>query len=358
MKAHLPLLIAASALSLLLPALTWGEEVSASPAAGYFTLTAQPRADTHLAIPLTRRPVWVGRITAVAAGQVTLLGAPLPADGQYSAISTGPAYYAQFCTGALRGLVYPVQSNTGGVFVLDTSADNLTAHALGTLVVDSTAGDIVRIYPTWTIASVWGANAEELSIAAVPAPPATLYLQGDQVRLPDQVTVSVEKSPSTIHAYVTETGWRSYPGGTADSGTTPLLPGSGFVLRRQGDSPASVPVVGYVTPLPNIIRIPALAENGEMDFTVSLSRPGTTTLTESGLNTVLAQSAGDSDRLLSFAPGTRGFDAPPDFRFVPTSAAWYEGTRPADSEALHPGQGYILRLRGARPVRYWRQPGE
>lgn len=343
------------------PALS-AAEVTASPPAGYFALVADGGADSRLAFPLVRHPAWIGRVSAtLTPDRIEVSGVSAPLSGLYDATPAGPAYYALFLTGALRGVFYPVAANTASDFTLSTAGDDLTSHPLGVLAADALSGDVVRIYPAWTVAEIFGADASSLILDPVTAPPGPVYLAGDQVRLPDQATLAVEKRPASIHAYVEGAGWSMYPQTQyADAGDAPVFPGESLIVRRHGADAAVVLLVGHVAPPSGALRLPALAAGEETDLAVGLLRPAVATLIDSGLGSALnpapAANSEPGDGLLVFEPGERGFSTPPDQVWRWTDTGWREGPLSVANAELQPGQGYVLRLRGPRVTGFWIHP--
>ena len=136
-----------------------------------------------------------------------------------------------------------------------------------------------------------------------------------------------------------------------------LAPGRPFVWRRQGPAVSAL-VVGYVAQEPGVIRFPSLAAGVETDVPAALFTPRPMSLAESGLAGVMDSSA-DADHahdlLLSPADVRGGFAIPPARRLHRTGASWFEGTTAADTLVLRPGAGFLIRMRGERPARYWRQ---
>ena len=332
------------------------DEVSATPPAGYFKLTAQGGSDTLLALPLVRRTAWMGRVTAVTSSQVSLATADVVADGA-AAPSTAGWYYAEFVTGALAGLAYPVSSNEGGTFTLNTQGDDLTAHALGAVVAGE-AGDVVRIRSGWSVAAVFG-DAETLMLESSPAFTGNVYLSGDAVLIPDNETPGTEKKPSAVLAYVDGEGWRQRGVGESDdAGGLALLPGRPFTVRRGSSAPVQITLLGYVSTEPRVVRLPAVPAGDDWDFAVTWGQPVPRTLAASDLAAAIAASVdplAPTDLVLDYAGFRRGFARPPEHAFTLLGGHWFEGEANQDEFLLTPAAGYLLRLRGERPVRYWRQ---
>jgi uncharacterized protein (TIGR02597 family) len=334
-----------------------GADVSATPPAGYFKLTARGGSDTALSLPLVRRTGWMGKVSAVGAAQLTLtLAAPIVAD--QAAPSNEAWYYAEFVTGPLAGLAYPVVSNTdAGSFTLQTWGDDLTAHTLGAVAFGET-GDIVRIRPGWRVVDVFG-GTDDLVLAPAAETPANVYRSGDQVLLADNTTAGIGKKPSAILAYVDGQGWRMAGAEEPTDVAGQALPAwESFTVRRQAIAPAAITLIGYVPAKPRVLRIPAISAGGETDLAVAWMPAQESALEDSALAAVLIPATSPveyHDLLVDFGVPVGGFSPHPERALTVIDAHWMEGDVNRDGFVLKPGVGYQLRLRGERPVRYWRQ---
>jgi len=327
----------------------------ATPPAGYARIAAGGGRDNWLSLPLVRRAEFIGRVASIGPATLTFSGPAWPADA-YAPAATG-AYYAQFVTGNLAGMTYKVLGNTANQLTLATAGDDLGVHGLGPIVT-GTAGDLVRLRPYWTIADVFGHEIGDLRLAPVAALAPVLYTEGDALLLPDNQSPGTEKLPAATIAFVTGQGWRRSDQSAVDAGATGLPPGVPFVWRRPGVATSAF-VVGYVAPEPGVIRLPALPAGGETDVSVALFSPWLRTLAGSGLADAI-ESSTDADHardlLLSPADLRRGFSIPPARRLHRVGTDWFEGVTAANEQTLRPTTGFLIRLRGERPVRYWRQP--
>ena len=334
---------------------THATDIAATPPAGYFAFTASGNSDRHLSIPLVRRSAGIGHVLAVAsANQISLSLAVAPADGAWASHPvTGTRYYIQFVTGALAGVAYPVQNNIGAILALDTSGDDLQAPS------GAVAGDTVRVYPAWTVADLCGADLESLLISPVSAAPAGPYVEGDQILIPDNQGVGVDKSPFSVVAYVEGAGWRSLAHPGTDVSASPLLPGGGFVLRRSGQGALRWMILGYVPPQATRVRLPALAAGEETELLLGVVRTEDVLLANAGLAAVLDEPSAPlnpGDRLLTFDPAGRGMEPVPSGVYQRSGTTWREGEVAVDQVNLTAGDALVLRLRGPRSVRYWSQP--
>jgi uncharacterized protein (TIGR02597 family) len=358
MKARLQYLL--GFLLLAMPAGLRAESVAATPPAGFYKLTARGASDSMLAVPLVKRTVLLAKVVAVGENSVTL-AADSAADGAY-APSFEKSWYAQFVTGALAGRCYKIVGNRAGVFSLATDGEDLRSHALG-VVATGEAGDLVRIRPYWTVADVFGGGETAPILDPVADFGGGPYLESDAILLPDNEGVEVERMPLTI-CFVAGAGWRVVGNPTADLAGQPLPPGVPFTVRRQRSESAEMVLVGYVSQEPYLVRLPALAAGEDRDVAIALAHPENRSLADSELFSEAGppgaiESSPDSlnvrDSLQEFDAVRRGFALPPAQCFHVTGAAWYVSETRADDHVLHSGTGYLLRLRGSRPVRYWKQ---
>jgi uncharacterized protein (TIGR02597 family) len=326
----------------------------ATPPAGCVRLEASGGRDTWLSLPLVRRSEFVGRISSVGAATITVNASPFGVNA-YAPSSTG-SYQVQFVTGNLAGLCYKIVSNTASSLTIATLGDDLTAHSLGA--VDTGANsDMVRIRPSWTIGDLFGPANGGLLLNPVTDASAAIYTAGDAVLLPDHQSFGTEKSYAATIVFAGET-WRQLGQPNSDYRAAELFAGAPFVLRRQEGEAFSTFLVGYVAQEPGVIRFPALPAGGEIDVPAALFRPVNTRVADAGLALAFEGSpnaATARDLLLMPSDIRDGFSIPPGRRLHLQGTAWFEGESPADDQTLRFGSGFIIRLKGERPVRYWRQ---
>jgi uncharacterized protein (TIGR02597 family) len=269
--------------------------------------------------------------------------------------ATTGSYYAEFVTGPLAGLSYPVLGNASGTFTLDTQEDDLTAHSLGEIAVGEN-GDLVRIRAGWTLVEAFGDGA---SLRLTPAPLVTgaVYIAGDAILLPDNSALGPDPKPAAVFTYISGQGWRRRGVEGAAGGHT-LRFGEPFTVRRQAAAPAEFLIIGYAPTGPGVVRLPAVLDDTDRDVAVAWTSPAPAILAEAGLTAVLTPSPGGAvgtDLLLDYAGARGGFARPPEREFALRQGHWFEAGVNQDAASLEPGAGYVLRLRGGRPVRYWRQ---
>jgi uncharacterized protein (TIGR02597 family) len=331
--------------------------VVATPAVGYYKLTARAASDSFVSIPLVQRSSLISHITAVTSNSVTLSAFGV-ADAAY-APGASATYYLQFTSGKLAGLCYEIAGNSGDIVTLKTLGDDLTNHPLGSITVGD-SGDLVRIRPFWRVGAVFGSDPAQVALDPIAGFNGSIFPGGDAIFLPDNTSIGSPKPPSNSLSYVTGSGWRSPNAPTVDAGLVELWPGIPFTIRRQASSAVSVLVVGYVSADPFAMSIPAITASS--DFSISLAYPVPVALANSALfgltNTVVNPSIDAlhlGDHLLTFPADRQGFSPPPQFRFYVAGEHWFETAASADQTALQPATGYILRLNGAHPASYWSQ---
>lgn len=332
---------------------------SVTPALGYFKLSARGASDSFVSIPLEQRSVGLARVTAVTANTLRLNSSGW-ADDRFVPETNG-SFYVQFLTGQLKGAYYKITGNIGPVVSLDTQGDDLSAHALGSVIIGD-SGDLVRIRPFWTINGVFGADETSLSIGTGFGNTGFAYTEGDAVLLYDNVSTGTAKLPAKVINYISGTGWRSQ-GSSTDVGEQEIRPGEAIVIRRQGATPAEITVIGGVPNAPLVSRIPSLAVGQEIDLAIALAHPTELRIADAQLYSATAPSVfnattdprNPSDLLLDFSSNRLGFSLLQNDRLFVTGDHWVMRNAPADDFSLRPGIGYILRLRGARSVQYWIQ---
>jgi uncharacterized protein (TIGR02597 family) len=336
------------------------QTVAATPPAGCLKLSARGASDSVLSVPLVKRSALLARVAAVGQNTITLAADDL-ADSAY-APGFGVSFYAQFASGALDGLCYKILGNSGGELTLATEGEDLRSHALGTIAIGD-AGDLVRVRPYWTVADVFGADDATLRLDQAADLADGPYLDSDAVLLPDNGITGTAKRPLMIF-YVAGAGWRAPGSPSADLEAQPLPPGVPFIVRRQRPDSVEIVLVGYVSQEPFQLRIPALAPGESRDVAVAFAHPVDRPLVDSGLFSALPSqgainaspdSLNPRDVLLEFDTERRGFALPAARRFFVVGTGWCEADSAADDHRLQAGAGYLLRLRGERPVRYWMQ---
>jgi hypothetical protein len=196
-------------------------------------------------------------------------------------------------------------------------------------------------------------------LAASPAFTGGVYLTGDAVLFLDNETIGTEKKPAGFFAYVQDAGWRRRGGDmNTGVGAQAIEPGVPFIVRRGQGTSAEVVLLGYAPTVARVVKLPALAAGEETDFAFAWGDAEGRTLQASALAGVITPSANEltpMDLLLDYAGLRLGFARSPEHVFTLVDGHWLEGDVNYDGFILSPGAGYVLRLRGERPARYWRQ---
>jgi uncharacterized protein (TIGR02597 family) len=326
-----------------------------TPPAGCVRLNAGGARDNWLSLPLVRRTELTRRVSAVAPATLSLSGASLSVNA-YAPTSAG-AYYVQFANGNLAGVAYKILSNTTTAVTVETLGDDLSAHPLGAITAGA-SGDLVRIRPYWTVSDVFGGTSGTPLLDPAPALSGAIYTEADALLFPDNLSVGTEKTPLAVIAYVTGQGWRRQGAGLTDSSGTAFPAGVPCILRRQSSTALSTYLVGYVAQEPGAIRFPALSASDETDVSIALFHPSPTRMADLGLASVMESSldaASARDLVLIPSDVRNGFSVPPARHLHLIGPNWFEGEDAADNATLRFGTGLVIRLRGERPVRYWRQ---
>jgi uncharacterized protein (TIGR02597 family) len=328
---------------------------AATPPAGYFRLEAGGGRDNRLSVPLVQRAVVIRHVAAAGASTLVLHNAQFVADAY--APTTAGSFQVQFVTGNLAGVSYKILGNTADELTLDTQGDDLGNHSLGA-VVTGESGDLVRIRPYWTVAGVFGQTSGDVSLTPLAGAVPSIYLDGDALILPDNQTLGTGKTSGIVLGYVAGQGWRRRGEPVENAGAFELPPGVSFDLRRQNATPFQTVVVGYISQEPGVLRLPALAAGGETEVYAALFHPVALNPASAGLSAVVEGSTSaldPRDLLFVSTPNRAGFSIPFARRFRLTGSSWYEGDTVVSDPVMQPGTGLLIRLRGERPVRYWRQ---
>jgi len=343
------------------------DSVSSAPM-GYVKLHLQGRTDNLINIPLLQEAVGIGPVLTATAHSVSLDNINWTPD-QFAPATSSPglSYYAEISTGQLKGLSYPIVSNTADTLVLNTGTATLTSHPLGAVA----AHDMVRIRPYWTIGNVFGATDTTVSVTPFSSLPTLPQIDsGDSLLLFDPLAIGLEKPPIARYAYVQSTGWRSPGDATTNQANVVLPPLSPVLVRLHEETGQELVIVGDAFQVPFRLYVPGGTSQLANDAYLALARSEPVSLADSGLyqtgtvNVVTATTAADQrqDLLLAFDPERIGFERPPEHTyFYLTGQGWREAgssstTVGADVQ-LDPTRIYILRKRANSAGQYWLQNG-
>lgn len=334
-----------------------GQGTAITPAVGYEKLEARGLSDTYFGIPLVKRPILTGRVDHVTAHAITI--SPTTGWEQVVTPADGKSYYLQFVTGNLAGLCLRIIGADGSALVLDCEGEDLTAPTLGSIETGE-QGDLVRVRPAWDLADLFGDTPATLKLEPVSHLSDGPYTEGDAV------LTSLASLQNSLAYYVSNDGWRSSGDPSTDAGKINFLPGAVFGVRRHGPAAAEILVIGDVPVEPVRLQIPASSAETDVEISVSLAHPWSTSLAEAGLffttpeESILAPALSvldGGDLLFEWGPDRVGMALPPKSRFHVVGVSWYDVALAADDQLLQPGRGYVLRLRAAHGRRYWLQPG-
>jgi uncharacterized protein (TIGR02597 family) len=332
---------------------------------GYYTLTLVGASDNVVSLPMIRDAVGVGSVSGgiTATGFTAVAGAVspnwTPNQFAYVAGSQANTYYAEFTSGPLKGLFYKITANTADTLTLDTEGDSLLAHPpLGAL----TVGDSFKIRPYWRVRDVFQNGATPI-IEAWPDPDTVK----DEILIPNYVATGLNKAPNlALHFDASVNGWRAFGDDVTDRGDFILRPGEAFVVRRRNANAVDLTNLGGVLMNTSINFVPGGNATTGNDTYISINRPATVSLNQSGLrianqaNSLIKDSPDPDtieDQLLAFGPGTGFNRAPNSTYYYLAGAGWRkfpdEVTDVGNTVFLEPGKAYIVRKRVNNPGRDW-----
>lgn len=133
----------APVLALFICSSLWGVEVSTNPV-GFYKVECPANSDTHISIPVTRSPIFEGKVASVSGSSLIFEGeSALKADELVYEQGVQPNhYYAIFKDGPYEGAWFDVVSNTASSVVLECAETALTGELVGSS---------VQIIPHWTL---------------------------------------------------------------------------------------------------------------------------------------------------------------------------------------------------------------
>jgi uncharacterized protein (TIGR02597 family) len=335
---------------------------------GYYTVNISGSSDNILSLPMVRDAAFAGTVasgagTVTATGFTALAGLVSPnwqtapnKQWVYVAVTQPLTYYVEFTSGQLKGLYYKIVDNGSNTLTLDTEGDDLTNHPINGAPAALAAGDSFKIRPYWRIRDVF----ENAGVPTIEPRPA-FNVPKDDILIPDYIAVGINKAASAAFYYLdngvpAESGWRSTASPVDDRGDTILRPNEAFILRRRNALPLSITNLGSVQMIRSISFIPGGNGTKGNDTYISINRPASVTLEDSGLRNDTDQSLSvirDSvdpdlpgDRLLAFSPGTGFNRAPTRTYYYLQNAGWRQfpnATNDAGGTLLEPGTAYIVR---------------
>ena len=308
---------------------------------GFTNLNLPAESDSHISVPFTRPPEFVGAIQSVTANTITVAGTPnWPANKfVYAGGSQPNTYYALIGGG---GSSNPKEGRT---FLITGSGSN-------TLTVDTSAGDLsgitqntqVTVIPYWTLATVFPASDANVSFTPTSDPNAPKT----QVIVPNDAANGTNLPPLATYYYAANAGWRAAGDPNTNRGDDILLPDSYFVVRNQNGAPG-LPLTTLGAVLTKKLVTPLRTQtNSQQDNPAGIVRPLDVALNMTGL-VPTDGSFGANDQLLVFSNAQIGFNKAPTayYRDQNLNFAWRRvgDTNPIDrgNDVIPVGTGFIVR---------------
>lgn len=333
---------------------------------GFYKITLTGASDNYIALPMARDAVFAGTVAgSITANSFTVnagSGSPNWTASQF--VYANPAqretYYAEFTSGALRGLYYKVTANGTNSLTLDTEGDSLLLHALpGAPTAALLAGDGVKLRPYWRIKDVF-----EVAGAPVIEARPNSFTAKDDLLFFNYTTVGTNKPASTTIYYLTGQGWRSSVAG--DFADYLLKPNEAFIVRRRNAASLDLTNTGWVLMNRGIAFVNGGNGSVNNDTYISINRPAPVKLDDSGLRLAdqtkspiidSPNSFTINDTLLSWNAGA-GLNRPPSNTYYYLAGqGWRQtgngSTTIGQTVFLNPGQAYILRKKAANAGRDW-----
>jgi len=229
---------------------------------GFITLTASgtnssaPNALSFIGLGMTQIPAVRGTITAIAGTQITVNNTLT--QSAFNSGGSGPLFFIEFLNGAHPGLLDDVVSNDTANVI--TANDDSAAAAGATL---------YKVYPHWTLNSVFGAANQAGLQGGSATPPA------DAIIVPNQLTQGFD----TYFWFTGKGGplWR-HAGPNTEAGNTRIFVDQGFLIQKQTGTNLNIMLVGAVKLGPTSIPI-----GGTNNFVGNVYASSAMTLTNSGL---------------------------------------------------------------------------
>jgi len=283
-------------------------------------------------------------------------------------------YYAEFTSGALRGLYYKVTANGTNSLTLDTEGDSLLSHAFnGSAPVALLAGDGVKIRPYFRIRDVFE-NPAASGTPILEGRPTALNNVGDEVKFTSYTGVGINKAATLTVYYITNTNtWSSNAAQSGQPTTVAdwvLRPNEAFMIKNRNAGSIELTNTGWVVMNKMISFIPGGSAVSGNDIYISINRPAPVKLNQSGLadqdpvKSFLKHSTGTlspqrQDELITWPAGT-GFNRAATLSYVYVGAptnGWRQvgssSTTIGEDILLQPGQAYILRKKANSVGKDW-----
>jgi uncharacterized protein (TIGR02597 family) len=322
------LLPAALAGSLLLHNSASAETVTTDPV-GFATMPLLGNSDTHVSVPFTRPPEFVGGLQSVSGSPtntITVSGTPWTANQFVYAPGTQPKNYYVLIGGG--GSSNPKEGRT--YFVTGNGTNTLTVSTAEGDLSGITANTQIVVIPYWTPATVFPPSDANVSFT----PTTSTASYKTQIRIPNYSGSGINLPPSAVYYFSnnvdgssSNVGWRQVGQPiTADHGDDPLLPEGHFVMRNINGAP-TLPMTALGSVLLKKLTVPLMTSaSQEQDNPVSLLRPINVALNATGLNPADGSFV-PNDKLLLFNNAAVGLDKAPsaiyEYAAVPNnSGGW------------------------------------
>ncbi len=319
-------------------------------------------SDTYVSPPFTLPPAFTGLATSISGNVITVSGSPGFTSGQYAPSTTLPSgytdaapprYYVLFAassssTNPKEGSFYSVTANDASTLTIDLNGDSLSTIPAGTQ---------ITVIPYWTFATLFPASDANVSYI----PSTTTFNHQMEVLIPNLNGQGINLAPSATYYYISSgsnVGWRKVGrAATTDSSIDPLYPDAFFIMRNNTATATNFTVVGSV--LTKKLSTPLATQTGsQQDNFVTLARPASQTLNQSGLFSSGAFSASTSsfnhvDELYVFNNNTAAINKSTSTTYYyinsGSNVGWRQvgGSATADvgdvAGVIQPGSAYIVR---------------
>jgi uncharacterized protein (TIGR02597 family) len=242
-----------------------------------------------------------GNINGTPTGNAFPVSATLDVNA-FSAAGGQAKFFIEVINGAAAGMQDDIVSNSA------------TTVFTGTNLVETVAanGDQYKIYPHWTIASVFGPNNE---VGLKPGSSVT----GDQILILNPLTGGYDTYYRSNLGFPTGTGWRKAAAGSADMSNVTLYMDQGLLMRRLEGTNVVALLVGAVKLGQTVIPVAHGYNIVANVYPITNLTLGVSTLS----NVVAAGSSVTADLILIHNPSTQGYDT---YYFsnlgFPTGAGW------------------------------------
>ncbi|MGA2140222.1 MAG: hypothetical protein ABSH14_15305 [Verrucomicrobiia bacterium] len=230
---------------------------------GFITLTANGTtlggvgALSYLGLGMTQIPTNRGVISTISGTKITT-SSVLPNNG-FASGASGPLYFIEFLDGAHPGLLDDIVSNdTASVF---TGTNDATAVSGATM---------YKIYPHWTVATVFGPNDE------------SGLMGGGAIGSADNILIPLQSSQTFAKYYWFNgkgtVGWKDGSGNLV--GNVRIFPDQGILISKATTTNLTIKLIGAVKLGPTLIPV-----GGTNTFLGNVYATSAMTLTNSKLYT-------------------------------------------------------------------------